>query len=463
MGRSNVRYEPDAETVPESTVSGRLAAIALVQGHCSQSPEVLHAAKRCLIDWFAATLPGTRSEQAAALEAGLLDELGHGDALTLSGKAAPKRVAALINGVASHAMEFDDIYSPAIYHPGSPVIAAALASAMGLRKTGRDLLNAVIAGYETSTRVGAALGRTHYRDFHSTGTVGTIGAAVAVGLLHDLDHDRLSHAISTSVTMAAGLQAAFRGDSGIKPLHAGHAADAGHVAVAMAMSGVIAPTDMFEGPLGIGVVMGDGVVWDRTTEGLTEYNITRTTIKNHGCCGHIFAALDGVLHLRQQEGFSIDEIEAIKIGGYSATVSVTGNYSADTPGAAKFCLPFIIASGLIYGSIRLDAYTPERLQDRQVRALMNKVTVALDPEVDALFPAQRAARVTIVLGDRTVTWFQPHRIGDPDLPLSDAQLNAKFMELSTGVLSVEKAASLLDLLWQVDRLADLGELARFLR
>lgn len=433
------------------TVSQALAELCIAQSNCAQTEEAVHAAKRCLIDWFAATIPGAAGKPARALEQGLFDEIGHGGAYTVSGKRAPMRTAALINGTASHTVEFDDIYAPAIFHPGSPVIAAALAAGEGLGKTGRDLINSVIAGYEVSTRVGEAMGPAHYRFWHNTGTVGAIGAAAAVALLHDLPQAETAHSIAASVTMGAGLQAAFRGNSEIKPLHAGHAADAGHLAVALAQGGILVAADMFESEVGLGAAMSRDVDWQPLLLGGDRFNITRTTIKNHGCCGHIFAALDGLMALKRQFELVPENIESIEIGGYSATVNVTGNHNADTPGAAKFCLPFILASGLVHGSIRLDAYSNERLSDARVRALMPRISVKLDPEVDALFPRQRAASVWVTMKDGALLHhFQPHRIGDPELPLSDIQLEDKFLELATSSISSKRAERLLKFLWGIE-------------
>jgi 2-methylcitrate dehydratase PrpD len=437
-------------------VALRFAEIAIRQTACGQPPNVIHDAKRCIIDWFAAALPGAVTPEARALENGLADGLGIGKAWTLSGRRAPSRLAALINGTASHAVEFDDIFAPAIYHPGSPTIAAALAAAQSLNKTGLDLIVSVIAGYEVSTRIGEAMGRAHYKYWHNTGTVGTFGAAAAVGLLYDLDRERLAHALSTAATMGAGLQQAFRGDARIKPLHAGHAADAGHVAVASAGGGITAPWDMLEGELGFGNAMSAGVDWESVLQDRDIYNISRITIKNHGCCGHIFAALDGVLYLKTKHGFKAVDVEAIEIGGYSATFKVTGNSCIDTPAAARFSLPFIVASGLVHGSIRLDATTPARLSDARVLSLMPRITVTLDPEIDALFPAQRAAKVLIRLKDgRVLQHLQPHRVGDPELPLDDNKLNEKFMELAGSVLPKAQAAQILDRLWTLETHSDL--------
>lgn len=139
--------------------------------------EVIHAAKRCVIDWYATTLPGAVEAPATMLEKALVDELDHGEATLLLGRKAAVRTAALINGTASRAVEFDDIYAPAIYHPGSPTIAAALAVGQMRGASGGGFLRAVIAGYEVSTRIGAAMGRAHYKYWHNTGTIGPFGAA----------------------------------------------------------------------------------------------------------------------------------------------------------------------------------------------------------------------------------------------------------------------------------------------
>lgn len=408
---------------------------------------------------MAATLAGSQKKQATALEAGLADELGHGSSRTLSGYRAPMRTAALINGVASHIVEFDDIYAPGTNHPGSPVIAAALSAATGLDKSGQELLEAVVAGYEVSNRVARALGIAHYKKWHTTGTAGTVGAAAATSRLWGLDAESTAQALATSSTMAAGLQGAFRGVSEIKPLHPGHAADAGFIATALARNGVLAAKDMFEGDTGLGHTMSDDVDWERAIGDAAEFTIQRTTIKNHGCCGHIFAAIDGAQALRQQHGFNVHEIDSIVVGGYSATVNVTGNYLTDNPASAKFSLPFVLASSLIHGSIRLHAYTHERLNDSQILELMKRVTVELDPEIDAVFPEQRSANVRISLRNGDVlTRYQPHRIGDPDLPLSDAQLEDKFFELCGCVIDQDKARDLLEKLWGLNELGTVAEL-----
>ena len=137
------------------------------------------------------------------------------------------RAAALINGAAAHTVEVDDIFRDGIYHPGAPTIPAALALAQARGASGEQFLRAVIVGYEISTRIGAAMGRAHYKYWHNTGTIGCFGACAAAAELLRLDAARFAHALATVTTFSAGLQQAFRMDSMSKPLHAGHAAEAG--------------------------------------------------------------------------------------------------------------------------------------------------------------------------------------------------------------------------------------------
>jgi len=131
---------------------------------------------------------------------------------------------------AAHTMEVDDIYCDAINHPGAPTIAAALALAQESGASGEAFLRGVIVGYEVSTRIGAAMGRAHYRCWHNTGTIGSFGAAAAAAAIYGLDAKRFAHTLATVTTFAAGLQQAFRMDSISKPLHAGRAAEAGLLA-----------------------------------------------------------------------------------------------------------------------------------------------------------------------------------------------------------------------------------------
>jgi len=436
----------------------RFAAFAEASRRVAVAPEVLHHAKRAVIDWYAALLPGALVPPATALERALADELDRGPARLALGRPATIRAAAIINGSAAHTVEVDDIFRDGIYHPGAPTIPAALALAQARGASGEAFLRAVIVGYEISTRIGAAMGRAHYRYWHNTGTIGCFGAAAAAAELLQLDAQRFAHALATVATFSAGLQQAFRMDSMSKPLHAGHAAEAGVTAALAAAEGVIGSLDVMEGEAGYGRAMGDGPDWEKALATLgRDFHITRMTFKNHACCGHTFAAIDGALAVQSQLAVAARDIERVRVGTYRAGVEVAHYEEPRTPAEARFSMKYVVATALAHGSVRLAAFEPPRLEDALTRDLMRRVDVALDSALDATFPGQRAARVAIVARDgRAAEYLQPTRKGDPDAPLTDRELEAKYLELAAPVVGDARARELLARLWRLEREAQVG-------
>ncbi len=420
----------------------RLAAWAVDSRSRPLEADVLHHAKRAVIDWHAAYHPGTVVPPATLLEK------------AFPGERDSVRTRALIMGTAAHTEEVDDIFRDGIYHPGAPTISAALAVAQSLNLSGMDFLRAVVVGYEISTRIGAAMGRAHYKYWHNTGTIGCFGACSAVAEILKLNERQFAHALATVTTFAAGLQQAFRMDSMSKPLHAGRAAEAGVTAALAAREGVTGSLDVIEG---FGKAMGDDPDWQAAFATLgRDWHITRMTFKNHACCGHTFAAIDGALALKERMKLAAGEIERIRVGTYRAGVEVAHYEAPRTPAEGRFSLKYVVATALTHGSVRLAAFDSSRLQNPQTKALMGKISVAIDPELDATFPRQRAARVVIeARGGRREEFLQPTRKGDPDMPLTDREVDDKYMELVTPLLGAAKAKDLLARLWKLEALPQL--------
>jgi 2-methylcitrate dehydratase PrpD len=436
-----------------ASVIEQLATYIADETNRELSEVVVHHAKRTLIDWFACLLPGSRSAPATLLAAALHDEFGNGGAWVYGAdRQASIRTAALINATAAHTVEFDDIFRDAIYHPGCPVIGAALAAAQSRGANGAELLRAIVIGYEVSTRIGVAVQPSHYRYWHTTGTIGTFGAAAAVASILKLDRGPAAHALATAGTMAAALQQAFRSDAMSKPLHAGHAAEAGALGALAASRGVTGALDLLEGKAGFGAAMSEAADWSKATDGLGErYNIASMTVKNHGCCGHSFAAIDAALALR--DTLILAEIERIEVGTYQVSLDVTNRRHVSTPFEGRFSTPFTVASALVHGSVRLNGFTTERLQDQAVQALMSRVDMVVDEKCEAAFPNRRAATVTITMRDgQQRRHEQPTRKGDPDAPVTDCELAMKFRELANPVIGGAAAKDLLDTLVRADEL-----------
>ncbi len=417
-------------------------------------PEVAHHARRALVDWFAALIPGCSRPPATLLAAALAPERGPGRSICyVDGKPGPLRHAALLNATASHTVEFDDIFRDAGYHPGCPTIAPALAAAQQQGFGMEGLLRAITAGYEVSCRIGMAVQPSHYKNWHTTGTVGTFGAAAATALVLGCDARQMAHAIATAATFSGGLQQAFLSDGMSKPLHPGHAADAGALAAIGAAAGVTGALDVLHGAKGFAAATSEDTgKWEAAFADLGQrICITEITFKNHGCCGHIFAALDAVDDLRREHGFTADNVAAIHVGGYGPTKTVCDRPEARTEQECRFSTQYCMGALLVLGGVRIAAFAPENLVNPAIRAIMSGVTVELDPELADAYPARRAAKLRVTLRDgRVLERFQPTRKGDPDAPLSDADLSAKFEELVAPVLGAGPASALLEALWHGD-------------
>jgi len=176
------------------------------------------------------------------------------------------------------------------------------------------------------------------------------------------------------------------------------------------------------------------------------------TQKNHGCCGHAFAAIDAALELRGQ-GVKPEDVTMVAVASYQAALDVAGIHEPRTTAEAKFSIPYLIAHALLRGSVRLDAFDESRLADPDIRELMRKVYLREDPALTAQFPGKRAAHVAITTRDGArLEHFAPYRKGDPEAPLSDADIDAKFEELVAPVVGEARSRELLAMLWKLETL-----------
>jgi 2-methylcitrate dehydratase PrpD len=462
------------------SVIGRLAAFAAEE---KMPAEPLAEAKQCLLDWLGCAIAGSVEPPATLLRralgcaapapgavcplppsagAGPDGATRHGPAARLlpDGAPADPRTAALVNGAASHTVEVDDIFSPGLYHPGVVTVPAALALAEARGVGGTSLLRAIVAGYEVGNRIARAVNPAHYRLWHTTATVGHFGAAAAGAVVLGLDAGRTGHALATVATMAAGLRHAFSADAMSKPLHAGRAAEAGVLAALAAAEGVTGVPDMLEGARGFGAAMSADVDWPAAIATLgTEWTILATTRKAHACCGHNFAALDAIGALMREYRLGPDEIAGVHVGSYRAAVEICGNPVPRTAAEARFSLPYCAAAMARRGAVTPAAFTAEALADGATRALASCVSLSLDDEAEARFPALRGAIVTIRMADgRMLEARRRTRRGDPSDPLSGDEIAAKFHALADPVIGASAARAMADAVAGADAAEDVRSL-----
>jgi 2-methylcitrate dehydratase PrpD len=242
-----------------------------------------------------------------------------------------------------------------------------------------------------------------------------------------------------------------------KPMHSGHAAETGLLAALAAERGVTGTLDILEGPRGFGAAMSHNPDFSNLVGDVNAFNIRAMTFKNYSCCGHTFAAIDAARDLKSRDPLNAADIASIEIATYAKALEVAGNPNPHTVFEAQFSLPYCVGVTLATGSARLEAFTPERLQDPEVRSLMSRTRQSVDPQADSVYPRQRAATVTLQTRDgRTLSSYAPTRKGDPDNPLTDAELSDKFMELVGPITGTTAARELLDVLWNLDSVPDLA-------
>ena len=374
--------------------------------------------------------------------------------------------AALANGTAAHALDYDDMCFVSLAHPSAPLVAAALAAADVVGASGRALLDAYIVGFELEGRLGRAMNPRHYqRGWHCTSTLGTLGAAAAVSRLLGLDPTATGHALAIAASEASGLKENF--GTMVKPLHAGLAARNGVVAALLAQAGMTASRAAIDGPQGFLAAMDSahpslepfaadlGTRWEIVDTGIT--------VKLYPSCAGTHPTLDALLDLKRREGFGADEVEAIEIG-VDPVVPTILLYDRPSSGLeGKFSMPFCAAAAVVHGRVGIETFDAAQLRDPAIVAMQTRVTMRVDPTLDASASSLTQARVTVRLrGGRVLTASASGARGYPDRPASDEELATKFTSCATQSLSASQAAKALTALRDVESLSDMRTLTAVL-
>jgi len=419
-----------------------------------------------VLDTIGVTLAGV-TEPASRIVRTALAPAEPGCVVWGTGQRSTAPDAALANGTAAHALDYDDMCFVSLAHPSAPLVPALVAAAEIALASGRDALDAYVVGFEIEARLGRVMNPRHYqRGWHNTSTLGTIGAAAAASRLLGLSVDAAAHAIAIAASEASGLKENF--GSMVKPLHAGLAARNGVLAAMLAQSGMTASAQALDGPQGFLHAM-DAERNDlvRETADLGErWEILDTgiTVKLYPSCAGTHPTLDALLDLRARERFTADDIDRIDIGVDAIVPTILIYERPANALEAKFSMPFCAAAAVVFGQVAIDTFDDDRIRDARVLALMEKVSMRVDPEVGKGAPALTEARVHVHLKNgRTLSQDAHGARGYPERPASDAELDAKFMACATQVFSKEKAAQVLEWLRRFESLYDLLGLADLLR
>ncbi|WP_054887425.1 MmgE/PrpD family protein [Pseudomonas sp. NBRC 111130] len=417
---------------------------------------VLERTEDLFLDWLGSALASQGAHPIPLFER-YAERMGptQGSARVLtSGRSSSPYFAALVNGAASHLVEQDDLHNRSVLHPATVVFSAVLAAAQDLGKSGQELLLASVAGYEAGIRIGEFLGRSHYRIFHTTATVGTLAAAVGVGKLLGFDKAQFINLLGSAGTQAAGLWEFLRDAADSKQLHTAKAAADGLLAAYLTADGLTGARNILEGDQGLAAGMSSDADPARLNDRLgTRWALAETSFKFHASCRHTHPAADALLLLMQREGLTHEQIATVVTRVHQGAIDVLGRVvTPTTVHQAKFSMGTVLGLIAVHGSAQLIEFRDLALGDPQVARFREKVQMQLDPEVDAAYPARWLGRVEVTCTDgRRFSASIDEPKGDPGNTLSRPELEAKFLRLLaySGARSPAQGQALIEQVWQL--------------
>jgi 2-methylcitrate dehydratase PrpD len=428
-------------------------------------PSVIERARVAFVDTIGVSVAGSH-EEVSHIVAEMVKAEGSAPQCTVIGQSlrASPQLAALANGVANHAMDYDFTFMSG--QAVAPVIPALLPVAEVTGATPADVLGAFIVGCEVAARIIRSSPRlTSGGGWHTTGIVGNVAAAAGCAKLMKLKVDQVANAIGISVSLGSGLPVNY--GSMTKPLHCGNAARNGVLAALLASKGFTSNAGAFEGNNGFYRTFGRALPTDFAPfDDLGrrwDLEATGYSIKNYPSGGRGHTAIEAALILREKIGVRLAEIANIHcwVSPSSAT-RVNANYPGDVE-AAKFSAAYVIAYSLVHGTPKIKAFTPEALKDERTRAMAKLVTAGPDPNLsDAL--GQNPARLKITLKDGQAFEHQrDYPTGSPKLPMTAKQVEEKFMDCAAQTVSADAARKLFALVSTIDKQAGFGEFWTLIR
>src|SRR5438477_11551961 len=439
--------------------------------------DVMHLGKRSVIDALGLALAGAAS-QTSAITRRYLARLGiesrNGSTVIGSDLRLPARFAAFANGVSVHADDYDDtqlaIAKDRVYglltHPTAPALPPVLALAERDRHSGRDVLTAYQVGVEVECKIAEAILPRHYQQgFHSTATCGAIGAAAAAAKLLRLDRDATRRALSLGATQAGGLRENF--GTMTKPFHAGRAAESGVVAAELAALGFTASPNGLEGERGFFRAAGGGYSVEMIDGKLGNpwtFAFPGVSIKPHPSGSLTHPGMAVMLDLIQRHDLRPKRVKRVSVGTNHNMPNALIHHRPRTELQAKFSMEFCMAILLLERKAGLGQFTDEVVNRADVQALLQRVDFGVNAEAEAAGFDKMTTIVEVELADGTIfKGSADFGKGSPVNPMSDAELEQKFRECAAwGGLELAQAQRVIELVWNIERLENVGDLARLL-
>ena len=427
-----------------------LSFIRIIVGS-NMSKSVMKKARECFIDYLGVTVAGAtvlKEKEQLILEDFCCNDSCH---VVASNILVPASIAALLNGISSHVIELDDGHRIGMLHLGAPVISALLAVAEKEHLSTSDFLMGVVIGYEVAIRLACAVQPgCKLKGYHATGTCGTVGAAMAIAAALHFDFEQMKSAFSAAITSAAGVLEMIEGDTELKPYNAGRAAMDGVTAAYIGKARFKVPEDALGGKRGFLKIMTD----EPKMQYLTDFDQNKLMIetiymKPYAACRHCHPSIEAALQIRKQKGFVLEEVEDIHVDTYKLAVGGHDHTVIKGVNSSKMSIPYSLAVALSTGKAGIDEFTDKFISNPSIQTITDKVTVSDVDELTSLCPQKRVAIVSVKTKSGIFSKRVDYPKGEPENPLSQAELEEKFRGLAMfGGLTKEACDEVINEIWK---------------
>jgi 2-methylcitrate dehydratase PrpD len=396
-------------------------------------------------------------------------EMSNGSCQVFSdNKSYSPSAAALLNGTLAHSLDFDDTHAEASLHSSAPILAAALAAAEMNKSSGQQLITACVVGYEIQIRLGLAGGSSsHYKKgFHPTATCGIFGAAAAAGYLMGLTKEQYISAFGIALSQSAGSMQFLTDGAWTKRSHVGQAAQNGLSCAIMAAEGFKGPSKAFEGQWGYFHSYASGGDMEKAVDGLgKKFETLNLGVKPYPSCRYSHAAIDGIIELKNELGFSTAELDDIDIGLSETALNIIGYPLSDKQNPksvvdGQFSMPFCAAVTVKSGGLKWDDYK-NHLNDRDTLSLCNKIKVSPDKDAEECCPEYMSAKVKVVVKGKKYEKFVKIPKGEPENFMEDSEFISKFRSLTEPYLSNERIDQLTGSMLKLDQSNNINSIFEF--
>ncbi len=447
-------------------VTAKLAQFVTTIAYGDLPGKAVKTSKVAVRDCLGVALAGSREEDARSVSAIARQENAREETTVLGqGFKTSALNAALANGTAAHALDFDHSFTM-MGQPTAPIVPATFALGEALGASGRRVIEAYAAGFEVTAKLVHSLRDSKHDGWHAPSTLGSFGAAAACGKLLGLDAAQMQMALGITASLASGIVANF--GTMTKPLHVGLGARNGVLAAKLARGGYTANSKAIEGGFGFYQVLHpDTTIHEQAIEELGRSYALMTDglrIKPYPCGGLTHRVIDSVLEFRAAQSLTAEMIERIDVDVVKHTFDRIVFRVPQTGIQGKFCMPYLVARAILDGKIGLNIFTDSAVRDESVLKLAERVQMNLDPNLRKTDAAGRPCRVTIRLKNSQVfTREAQHAKGGPENPMSESELREKFTECAREAIDPSKAAQALDYIEDLENIDDIRPLCGILR